>query len=418
MFQTVTPGWGSTPLVLSYVAFFAFLASVCLVVLTVRKGLGTGLNRSVAGFGVFYGLWSLAYTVLYASPGGASPAVVFLLATVGMFGFPVASLGITFSLGSVSSTARWFWGTVMTATALGVVVYSGAEHRFFPELLALSLDQTPVSSAEALIPWGVYAVNGLGFAFGFAGLLKTWRALPSRRLRRQVTLVVVQLVVGVVAYLLVSLVEIVVHWPPVGVLALLYSLFLNFYLVWKYRYLSFDLPHLGPEIIDGLGEAVLLLDPRGEVRKANPAAGRLFPLKTATFDGRNFSDLFDDPSAVSAAVKAVGNSGEALRLSGLAVGSATASVSITPHFDHFGDLAGLVAIVERSEAFDGAAVRFGLSPREKEVAHLLIQGLSVRQMAEASFVSEATIKTHLLHLYRKSGATNRITFLQKILQGQ
>jgi len=102
----------------------------------------------------------------------------------------------------------------------------------------------------------------------------------------------------------------------------------------------------------------------------------------------------------------------------LALRKGTATLTLTAHSDAFADLVGLVAIVDRSDAFDAASVRSGLTPRETEVALLVIQGLSVRQMAEVSFVSEATIKTHLIRLYRKSGATNRVTFLQNILQNR
>ncbi|WP_329222975.1 response regulator transcription factor [Streptomyces sp. NBC_01485] len=48
-----------------------------------------------------------------------------------------------------------------------------------------------------------------------------------------------------------------------------------------------------------------------------------------------------------------------------------------------------------------------LSGREVEVVRLLADGLSNRSIAEALFLSEATIKTHLVRVYRKLGADNR-----------
>ncbi|MEU1182449.1 response regulator transcription factor [Streptomyces sp. NPDC005820] len=48
-----------------------------------------------------------------------------------------------------------------------------------------------------------------------------------------------------------------------------------------------------------------------------------------------------------------------------------------------------------------------LSGREVEVVRLLAEGLSNRGIAEALFLSEATVKTHLVRLYRKLGADNR-----------
>ncbi|WP_280637333.1 response regulator transcription factor [Nocardioides sp. W7] len=48
-----------------------------------------------------------------------------------------------------------------------------------------------------------------------------------------------------------------------------------------------------------------------------------------------------------------------------------------------------------------------LSAREREVLALVARGTSNRAIAEALFVSEATVKTHLVHVYDKLGAADR-----------
>ncbi|MCK0112742.1 response regulator transcription factor [Ornithinimicrobium sp. F0845] len=48
-----------------------------------------------------------------------------------------------------------------------------------------------------------------------------------------------------------------------------------------------------------------------------------------------------------------------------------------------------------------------LTPRELEVLRLVAQGASNRAIAKALFVSEATVKTHLVHAYEKLGVDNR-----------
>ncbi|MER5450358.1 response regulator transcription factor [Streptomyces sp. NPDC002766] len=45
--------------------------------------------------------------------------------------------------------------------------------------------------------------------------------------------------------------------------------------------------------------------------------------------------------------------------------------------------------------------------RESEVVRLLAEGLSNRAIASALFVTEATVKTHLVRIYRKLGTENR-----------
>lgn len=49
-----------------------------------------------------------------------------------------------------------------------------------------------------------------------------------------------------------------------------------------------------------------------------------------------------------------------------------------------------------------------LSGREIELLELLATGQSNREMARSLFISEATVKTHLVHIYQKLGAENRV----------
>jgi DNA-binding NarL/FixJ family response regulator len=60
----------------------------------------------------------------------------------------------------------------------------------------------------------------------------------------------------------------------------------------------------------------------------------------------------------------------------------------------------------------GAPIRAGglpddLSPREAEVLRLIAAGLSNQEIAAALFVSTATVKTHINHIFSKTGARDR-----------
>ena len=65
-----------------------------------------------------------------------------------------------------------------------------------------------------------------------------------------------------------------------------------------------------------------------------------------------------------------------------------------------------------SEVRTPAASRSGeqdrqLSARERDVLALVAKGTTNREIARALFISEATVKTHLTHLYAKLGVTDR-----------
>jgi DNA-binding NarL/FixJ family response regulator len=79
-----------------------------------------------------------------------------------------------------------------------------------------------------------------------------------------------------------------------------------------------------------------------------------------------------------------------------------------------GRLMGLVGESERSPA----PVVPALSKRELEVLTLVATGASNRSVARQLFISEATVKTHLLHLYDKLGVRDRAAAVAAAYQRQ
>lgn len=61
----------------------------------------------------------------------------------------------------------------------------------------------------------------------------------------------------------------------------------------------------------------------------------------------------------------------------------------------------------RAEAESRRRIRFGLTPRERELFELVLGGASNAQIAARLVVSEKTVKNHLNHIYAKLGATSR-----------
>jgi DNA-binding CsgD family transcriptional regulator len=74
-----------------------------------------------------------------------------------------------------------------------------------------------------------------------------------------------------------------------------------------------------------------------------------------------------------------------------------------------------------SAAIDQQLERWGLSAAEKEISHLLIKGLSLREIAEARKTSEYTVRQQAAAIYRKSGLEGRAQlsafFLEDLLAG-
>jgi len=61
----------------------------------------------------------------------------------------------------------------------------------------------------------------------------------------------------------------------------------------------------------------------------------------------------------------------------------------------------------RAEAQAQRRIRFGLTPRERELVELVVSGATNAQIAAHLVVSEKTVKNHLNHIYAKLGVTTR-----------
>ncbi len=68
-----------------------------------------------------------------------------------------------------------------------------------------------------------------------------------------------------------------------------------------------------------------------------------------------------------------------------------------------------------SEKITKVFQRAGLTPRELEVAGLVVTGASTEEMHEHLYISPDTLKSHLRNIYRKLGVKNRLEMTQRLL---
>jgi len=57
-----------------------------------------------------------------------------------------------------------------------------------------------------------------------------------------------------------------------------------------------------------------------------------------------------------------------------------------------------------------------LSRRELEVAQLALAGLPAREVAHRLFVTVNTVKTHIRHILRKTGASSRSDLIRRLCE--
>ena len=67
-------------------------------------------------------------------------------------------------------------------------------------------------------------------------------------------------------------------------------------------------------------------------------------------------------------------------------------------------------------SFSSEVEKMGLTAREMEVVRLIAQGHSNTEIATALYVSDATVKTHINHIFSKLGARDRSQVIVKARQ--
>ncbi len=72
--------------------------------------------------------------------------------------------------------------------------------------------------------------------------------------------------------------------------------------------------------------------------------------------------------------------------------------------------------VPRATSFSTEVEKLGLTARELEVVRLIAQGYSNTEIATGLVVSEATVKTHINHIFSKLGARDRSQVIVKARQ--
>jgi len=66
------------------------------------------------------------------------------------------------------------------------------------------------------------------------------------------------------------------------------------------------------------------------------------------------------------------------------------------------------------QELDSLGHEFGLSSRQTEIAGLISQGMSDRQIAEQLGISFGTVRTHMSRLFQKCNVDNRLQLLAHI----
>jgi DNA-binding CsgD family transcriptional regulator/PAS domain-containing protein len=175
-------------------------------------------------------------------------------------------------------------------------------------------------------------------------------------------------------------------------------------------------------------QPAFLLDREGRIEYCNHAAAALFGAQEGELRGRALGELLDEPGAV-AAVLAGQLPASQLRARSAATGR-DLTLSFRSVLGEAGIVAGYICQCAAADArpasssvpgeaglpSEGIKLPYGeeISSREYEVLFLLAEGLDVDGIAERLFIAPSTVKSHIHHLYQKTGARNRVELIKLV----
>jgi DNA-binding CsgD family transcriptional regulator len=160
---------------------------------------------------------------------------------------------------------------------------------------------------------------------------------------------------------------------------------------------------------------LVILGPSDEVEMITPPARELM----GAMESHNAGPDGTPPSPLLALAAFARSEGGLADQHGPAVAVPTSEGWVTLHASlPEGSTGSRVAIVlERTSSRQSTAIRLeadGVTPREREIATLLAQGLSNAEIAEALVLSPFTIQDHIKNLFEKTGVSSRQELVARI----
>ncbi len=74
----------------------------------------------------------------------------------------------------------------------------------------------------------------------------------------------------------------------------------------------------------------------------------------------------------------------------------------------------IIAPAGPKEVLRLTAIGYGLSPREQEVVGLAVRGASTKQISQALYISEYTVKDHLSNIFERVGVRGRRALVKQL----
>ncbi|MGE5097202.1 MAG: helix-turn-helix transcriptional regulator [Betaproteobacteria bacterium] len=188
-------------------------------------------------------------------------------------------------------------------------------------------------------------------------------------------------------------------------------------------------PCTSREVLDTIRAPLFLLQPSGMLAHVNPAGQRMLELNCCVARVRGFLVCHDRESqkALETALAEIAKGAASRAVFTLrSLNAVDSLIAVTlsavrqcppPRVNGALDLV-LMAVTDRSISKadpDEICAAFRLTRTEARIAGVIVDGMTPSQCAELLQVSVSTVRTHLISIYRKTGASSQLHLARMIL---
>jgi len=400
----------------SALAIAASCFSLILAVLVFRQHPRAVLNRWVSLWCLVYCLETWGEALTLSAPDGPAFWALYRVTHVFLALLEPLSVIVPLVFAGIRGAAALGVALPILLTALVESVQIVAGHVFVSGYLPSPWGNVAVPNQDPL--WvGVGAMAGLYTALANLVLL-VWAWRSHRAPLYQAFLL---RYLGLNAFAILVTAVCLYFWATRGVpdvsfvFGLIYSLGM-FWLISRYPFLSDQRPRVDTAVLEHLKTAVLVLDARATVVHANQGAETLLGRTMVALEGRTLLDILVGWTGLEELQEALGRDEVPGKpMEGL-LGTNRFLLNLTPGRDRFGRILILYAQITPAGFLDGVGQRHGLSPRERQVASLVVEGTGTQEIADLLFISPATVKNHLHKLFQKTGTASRVELMRLLTE--
>jgi Response regulator containing a CheY-like receiver domain and an HTH DNA-binding domain len=395
--------------ILAFVAAAAIFTSVRIG----RIDKKSSLNRKLAAACLFVGLYELAAAFMVAAPTASyyAPALI-VAATIYTALAPLILSGILDFAGIRGKISLLILLPTIAFTLIqiyeiwtGTWVINGFHATQWGNVNEVTRDS---------LPSRIRAINSFtNAAVGLGALINALVHSQSRRYRTiAVEIFACALLVNVWGVFATEVIWLSWDRPDptglgAGIVLILYA-----FLIERYQHLSERKPDMTGPLLASLSGTALFVDARGVIVKAPEGAIALLGGK---LEGKSLAEAFHGwPGLASAWRETVADHQGKTGIAG-AIGAENYLIHILPHKNPFNEFDGALLRIVPEDSLDAMVKNYGLSVREQEVARLACDGYDTKQIAEALFISQATVKNHLHNVYTKTQTSGRADLVRALL---